>query len=281
MTETAKQLRWIRNLYEELGFKLGPLHYASITKALYSLLPILLKKAVRSMFGWQNTSYENQWSLEKSNFTTFLQISNSLISSQRTWASRNSRKEESHFDFYDTNHRNISSEEECWESWYFIFSFCSWYQILEQSMTLSLRYSYYSPYQDKLSLIWWSRLMTSFLSLIMTSYAYQPIADTPLISYHTIQLWYQSSVSIRTNSTRYYIRWALQPISLSNYLVLSSYWFTPKLLAYTWTTSTLCHQHPEPVYVSLPLDNSSLCVPALSGLYSWNHDPSRLPRRCN
>ena len=25
MTETAKQLRWIRNLYEELGFKLGPL----------------------------------------------------------------------------------------------------------------------------------------------------------------------------------------------------------------------------------------------------------------
>ena len=25
MTETAKQLRWIRNLYEDLGFKLGPL----------------------------------------------------------------------------------------------------------------------------------------------------------------------------------------------------------------------------------------------------------------
>ena len=25
MTETAKQLCWIRNLYEELGFKLGPL----------------------------------------------------------------------------------------------------------------------------------------------------------------------------------------------------------------------------------------------------------------
>ena len=26
--------------------------------------------------------------------------------------------------------------------------------------------------------------------------------------------------------------------------------------------------YQEPVYVSLPLDNSSLCVPALSGLYS-------------
>ena len=25
MTEIAKQLRWIRNVYEELGFKLGPL----------------------------------------------------------------------------------------------------------------------------------------------------------------------------------------------------------------------------------------------------------------
>ena len=25
MTETAKQLRWIHNVYEELGFKLGPL----------------------------------------------------------------------------------------------------------------------------------------------------------------------------------------------------------------------------------------------------------------
>jgi hypothetical protein len=25
MTEIAKQLRWIRNIYEELGFKLGPL----------------------------------------------------------------------------------------------------------------------------------------------------------------------------------------------------------------------------------------------------------------
>ena len=30
--------------------------------------------------------------------------------------------------------------------------FLSSYQILERSMTLSLRYSYYSPYQDKLSL---------------------------------------------------------------------------------------------------------------------------------
>ena len=68
--------------------------------------------------------------------------------------------------------------------------FLSWYQILERSITLSLRYSYYSPYQDKLSLIFWSRLMTSFLSLIMTSYSYQPMADSPLISYHTIQLWY-------------------------------------------------------------------------------------------
>ena len=66
----------------------------------------------------------------------------------------------------------------CWESWYFLFRFLSWYQILEQSMTLSLRYSYYSPYQDKLSLILWSRLMMSCLSPIMTSYAYQPIADT-------------------------------------------------------------------------------------------------------
>ena len=55
-------------------------------------------------------------------------------------------------------------------------------------MTLSLRYSYYSPYQDKLSLIFWSRFMMSFLSFIMTSYPYQPIADSPLISYHTIQL---------------------------------------------------------------------------------------------
>ena len=30
----------------------------------------------------------------------------------------------------------------CWESWYFLFRFLSWYQI-----------PYYSPYQDKLSLI--------------------------------------------------------------------------------------------------------------------------------
>ena len=43
--------------------------------------------------------------------------------------------------------------------------FLSWYQILERSMTLSLRYSYYSPYQDKLSLIFWSRLMMSFLCI--------------------------------------------------------------------------------------------------------------------
>ena len=64
--------------------------------------------------------------------------------------------------------------------------FLSWYQILERFLTLSLRYSYYSPYQDKLSLILRSRLMTSFLSLIMTSYSYQPIADISLISYHTI-----------------------------------------------------------------------------------------------
>ena len=104
--------KWIRNLYEELGFKLGPLPYASITKTLYFLLPILLNKQ------------------------TF--------------------KEESHFDFYVTNHHNISSEEECWESWYFLFRFLilihmyKQFQILYKMgltayLSISLSCSFLSP----------------------------------------------------------------------------------------------------------------------------------------
>ena len=94
MTETACQIQWIWNLYEEIGFILGRYHYALITKMQYSLLLILLRKNTTNMFRCLNIISVKQQSLEKYNYSMFLLISNSLTSPQRIWGRPNFRMEE-------------------------------------------------------------------------------------------------------------------------------------------------------------------------------------------
>ena len=67
----------------------------------------------------------------------------------------------------------------------------------------------------------------------------------------------------------HYIRWALQPISLLNYLVLSLTGSLLSLSAYPWTTSISLSPSTRTCLRESPTRHSSLHVPALSGLYSW------------
>ena len=102
----------------------------------------------------------------------------------------------------------------------------------------------------------------SFSSLIMTSYPYQPIADSSLISYsYDIKVQYQY---VQTVLDTIYIC----KMGLTAYLIieLSCSFLSPgsllSLPAYTWTTWTIVSNHQN-------LSTSSLRVPALLGLYSW------------
>ena len=113
MTETAKQLRWIRNLYEELGFKLGPLPLCIDNQGAIFLASNPAQEG-HMKHVWM-TEHFIQESVEFGEIKLYYvpMISSSLISLRRIWASRNSKMEEKRFNSYDTNHRNNSSEEEC------------------------------------------------------------------------------------------------------------------------------------------------------------------------
>ena len=113
----------------------------------------------------------------------------------------------------------------------------------------------------------------------MTSYLYQPIADSSLISYHMYYTVMILEFSINMYKQyildTYYVYKMGLTAYLSTYLSisLSCSFLSPgshlSLPVYTYLNHlNLCLQPPEPVYVSLPLDTSSLCVPSLSELYS-------------
>ena len=146
-------------------------------------------------------------------------------------------------------------------------------------MTLSLCYSYYSPYQDKLSLILWSRLM---YDVILISYhdIISLSANSWFLSYLLSYVLYSYDIRVQYQYVQtVHIRYILYKMGLTAYLStylsisLSCSFLSPgshlSLPAYTYLNHfNLCLQPPEPVYVSLPLDTSSLCVPSLSELYS-------------
>jgi hypothetical protein len=113
MTETAKQLRWIRNIYEELHFKLGPLPLCIDNQGAIFLASNPAQEGRTKHVQMTEHFIREAVEFGEIHFTMFLPISSSLISSQRTWASRNSKMEEKLFNLHDSNHRNMSSEEEC------------------------------------------------------------------------------------------------------------------------------------------------------------------------
>ena len=121
MTEIAKQLHWIHNVYEELGFKLSPLPLCIDNQGAMFLASNPAQEGRTKHIHIPEHYIHEAVELEEIKLyyvPTNLQFA---ISSQRTLENKNSKREETLSNVEDSKCRKMNIEEECQESWYFLF----------------------------------------------------------------------------------------------------------------------------------------------------------------
>src|SRR6266568_5028338 len=104
MTEAAKQIQWIRNVYEEIGFHLGSLPLCVDNQGAMFLASNPAQEGRTKHVRIPEHYLREAENRKKFHSTMSPLISSSLISSRRTWARQSLRKADGVFDWCQYHH---------------------------------------------------------------------------------------------------------------------------------------------------------------------------------